>query len=79
MAELRQRWGVAVPAIVLTADPTEAARNAASAAGHARLPKPVKPAALRALMSRTIRIQSADVIEADGGNPVFGRSAPHQN
>ncbi len=66
MAELRRRWGVAVPAIVLTADPTEAARNAASAAGHARLPKPVKPAALRALMSRTIRIQSPDAAEADG-------------
>lgn len=60
MAELRQRWGHAVPAIVLTADPTEAARNAATAAGHARLPKPVKPAALRALMGRTIRILNAD-------------------
>ncbi|WP_022978034.1 PAS domain-containing hybrid sensor histidine kinase/response regulator [Nevskia ramosa] len=66
MAELRQRWGVAVPAIVLTADPTVAARNAASAAGLARLPKPVKPAALRALMSRMIRIQSPDIVEADG-------------
>jgi Na+/proline symporter/signal transduction histidine kinase/FixJ family two-component response regulator len=69
MAGLRQHWGVAVPAIVLTADPTEAARNAASAAGHARLPKPVKPAALRALMSRTIRIQHADAgdaADADG-------------
>ena len=65
MAELRSRWAVAVPAIVLTADPTEAARNAASAAGHARLPKPVKPAALRALMSRTIRIQSPDAADAD--------------
>ena len=66
MAGLRQRWGVAVPAIVLTADPTEAARNAASAAGHARLPKPVKPAALRALMSRTIRSQNPDAAEGDG-------------
>lgn len=65
MAVLRQHWGVAVPAIVLTADPTEAARDAASAAGHARLPKPVKPAALRALMSRTIRIQHADAADAD--------------
>ena len=65
MAELRRRWGIAVPAIVLTADPTEAARNAASAAGHARLPKPVKPAALRALMSRTIRIQSPDAGEGE--------------
>lgn len=76
MAALRQRWGVAVPAIVLTADPTEAARTAAAAAGYARLPKPVKPAALRALMSRTIRIRDADSVDADAADGDLQSSSP---
>lgn len=47
---LATQWDRAVPGIVLTADHTPQARSAAQAAGYALLAKPVKPAALRALM-----------------------------
>ena len=49
-AELRKLWQCEVPCVVVTADSTRAARDAAAAAGYALLQKPVKPAALRALM-----------------------------
>lgn len=54
ITRLQRLWGVAVPGIVLTADHTQAARLAAAENGFALLPKPVKPAALRALMSRQV-------------------------
>ena len=54
MTDLQVLWGVAVPGIVLTADHTQVARAAAAQHGYALLPKPVKPAALRALMSRQL-------------------------
>jgi CheY-like chemotaxis protein len=47
--------GHAVPGIVLTADHGDAARAAATAAGYPLLTKPVRPAALRALLSRLIQ------------------------
>jgi Na+/proline symporter/signal transduction histidine kinase/CheY-like chemotaxis protein len=43
-----------IPAIVSTADGANEVRQAVSAAGHAFLQKPIKPAALRALISQTI-------------------------
>ncbi|MBO23474.1 MAG: hybrid sensor histidine kinase/response regulator [Rhodospirillaceae bacterium] len=43
-----------IPTIVITADPSEGLREDASRRGHAVLGKPVKPAALRALMSRML-------------------------
>ncbi|TXH02559.1 MAG: hybrid sensor histidine kinase/response regulator [Nevskiaceae bacterium] len=52
--ELQSRWPRTVPGIVITADHTQAAREAATAQGYALLPKPLKPAALRALMSRLL-------------------------
>ncbi|WP_341917604.1 NahK/ErcS family hybrid sensor histidine kinase/response regulator [Hydrocarboniphaga effusa] len=51
---LRQAWRRSVPGIVLTADHTQQARKDAQEHGFALLPKPVKPAALRALMSRLV-------------------------
>ncbi|GAC1627779.1 MAG: PAS domain-containing hybrid sensor histidine kinase/response regulator [Nevskia sp.] len=54
MSRLQALWRAAVPGIVLTADHTQAARAAAAQQGYALLPKPVKPAALRALMSRQL-------------------------
>ena len=54
---LRQHWQRAVPGIVLTADHTPAARQAAQENGLSLLPKPVKPAALRALMTRLLSQQ----------------------
>lgn len=54
LAQLRQAWAQSVPAIVITADHTAEARAAAAAADAALLPKPVKPAALRALISRVL-------------------------
>ena len=54
MTQLQRLWGTAVPGIVLTADHTQSARAAAAQHGYPLLPKPVKPAALRALMSRQL-------------------------
>ncbi|HUS24237.1 MAG TPA: NahK/ErcS family hybrid sensor histidine kinase/response regulator, partial [Candidatus Binatia bacterium] len=45
---LRRHWGVDVPGVVITADHTPAAREAATAHGYGFLQKPIKPAALRA-------------------------------
>lgn len=58
ITRLQLIWGVAVPGIVLTADHTQAARLAAAENGLALLPKPIKPAALRALMSRQVGTRS---------------------
>jgi len=52
---LRARFGD-VPGIVLTADHGEAARGLITGQGHPVLYKPVKPAALRALLSRAIQL-----------------------
>jgi Na+/proline symporter/signal transduction histidine kinase len=52
--ELRQLWHAELPVLVLTADHTQQAREAAAARGFTLLPKPVKPAALRALMGRLL-------------------------
>ncbi len=43
-----------IPAIVVTADGAQEVRRAVMFAGHAFLQKPVKPAALRALISQTV-------------------------
>ena len=51
IAALRARIDPALPAALLTADRTPAVRNAAEAAGVALLHKPLKPAALRAILA----------------------------
>jgi Na+/proline symporter/signal transduction histidine kinase len=43
-----------IPAIIITADGAQEVRQAVSAAGYAFLQKPIKPAALRALISQMI-------------------------
>ncbi|PLX45046.1 MAG: hybrid sensor histidine kinase/response regulator [Hyphomicrobiales bacterium] len=53
IARIRQRMGAAVPAILITADRSTDLRRNAEAQGISVLNKPVKPAALRALMSRS--------------------------
>ena len=50
--ELQSLWGQEVPSIIITADHTQDAKRAAGAQGYQVLPKPIKPAALRALMNR---------------------------
>lgn len=57
---LQALWGVSVPGIVLTADHTQAARAEAVQHGYALLPKPVKPAALRALIGHLLNIHAAN-------------------
>jgi CheY-like chemotaxis protein len=49
--EIQALWGTKVPSIVITADHTQEAQNAATALGCQILRKPVKPAALRAVMN----------------------------
>ncbi|MBT7361401.1 MAG: response regulator, partial [Rhodospirillaceae bacterium] len=43
-----------IPAIIVTADPSEELREEAGRRGHVVLAKPVKPASLRALMTRML-------------------------
>lgn len=47
-------WGTRVPCVVITADHTQDAQRAAEKLGYAVLRKPVKPAALRALMGSVL-------------------------
>ena len=54
IARFRAHWGGDLPCAVITADPTRTARDAAAELGHAFLQKPVKPAALRALVQRLL-------------------------
>ncbi|MES0875189.1 hybrid sensor histidine kinase/response regulator [Sinimarinibacterium thermocellulolyticum] len=51
---LQARWARAVPGVVITADHTPQARQAALDRGYAFLPKPVAVAKLRALLSRLL-------------------------
>lgn len=52
--DLQSLWRREVPGIVITADHTQDAKAAAARCNFALLPKPVKPAALRALMNRML-------------------------
>jgi CheY-like chemotaxis protein len=49
---LRRRFGTEIPAILLTADRSPSLRDEASALGVPVLNKPLKPAALRALLAQ---------------------------
>jgi Na+/proline symporter/signal transduction histidine kinase len=59
---LRARFGTGLPAILITADRSPSVRSAARRSGVQVLNKPVKPAALRALLaqSRTQRVVAAE-------------------
>jgi CheY-like chemotaxis protein len=52
IAELRRRYGAALPAVLVTADMSAELRETARAHGVRVLNKPVKPAALRALLAQ---------------------------
>ena len=52
--ELQSLWAGDIPGIIITADHTQAAKRAAELHGYQVLPKPLKPAALRALMNRML-------------------------
>jgi len=56
---LQQRCGVTLPAILITADRSAAVRAAARDQGVYVLNKPIKPAVLRALLTRIIAAQEA--------------------
>ena len=62
IVELRRRFGAELPAILITADRSEGVREAARAGGIPIVNKPVKPAALRALLAqwRVQRIAAAE-------------------
>jgi CheY-like chemotaxis protein len=55
--ELRAQAETDIPAIIVTADHTQSVRDKIRDSGHALLHKPIKPAALRALMSRILSRQ----------------------
>jgi len=56
---LRERLGFMVPAILATADRTVEVRDACAAAEVSLLNKPLKPAPLRALLSRCLALRAA--------------------
>ena len=60
---VRARWGD-VPAVVITADYGEQARERVRNAGFAIMRKPVKPAALRAIMSQLLLARRQNAIDA---------------
>jgi signal transduction histidine kinase/ActR/RegA family two-component response regulator len=62
IADLRRRYGADMPAILVTADRTAAVREAANAQDIQLLNKPIKPAALRALLAqwRMQRVAAAE-------------------
>ncbi len=64
IAEICGELGRIIPAVVISADQTETLREEAMRRGHAILAKPVKPAALRALMTRLLA-QRAALVERD--------------
>lgn len=68
LAALRTRWTREVPIVIVTADRSEAVRDAARAAGCALLHKPVKPAALRRCVNNALRSTSASGEVATGGS-----------
>jgi signal transduction histidine kinase/CheY-like chemotaxis protein len=67
MESLADLWPMPIPGIVLTADHTREALAAAEAHGYELLQKPVKPAALRALMGRVLTLNRARRPERHAG------------
>lgn len=60
MNRLRARFADPIGGILITADQTEPVRNEARASGYRVLHKPLKPAALRALLSRLVSVRERD-------------------
>ena len=54
VAALRGETGIDMPVVVLTADHSDTVTDEVREAGHPLLHKPVKPAALRALLNRLL-------------------------
>ncbi len=57
MNRLRARFGSALPGVLITADQTDVVRNEARANAYRILHKPLKPAALRALLNRIASVR----------------------
>ena len=49
---LYQKWGKEVPSLVITADRTDEVKTEINAFGAHLLTKPIKPAALRAMINK---------------------------
>lgn len=58
-ARLRERWGALPPVVLVSGDAYSDLRTRCRELGWGFLPKPLRPAALRALMSRTIEATAA--------------------
>ena len=54
ISAVRDETGTELPAVILTADHTREVAERIESAGHSLLHKPIKPAALRALINRTL-------------------------
>jgi PAS domain S-box-containing protein len=69
---LNAHLGMRPPAILITADYSQAVRDAAQASGYPLLNKPLRPAALRALMAHLLtetRGRRGGLAERHGGDP----------
>ncbi|WP_309083443.1 PAS domain-containing hybrid sensor histidine kinase/response regulator [Chelativorans sp.] len=60
IGRLRRAWGAEIPAVLITADRTSEVRAAAESVGVTVLNKPLKPAALRALLMRYRQVLAAE-------------------
>lgn len=58
MDALRQSFGSGIPGVIITADYTDAIRTTSLSRGYQFLQKPVKPAALRAVLSQILIMRS---------------------
>ena len=65
IAEICGDIGRLIPAVVISADQTEALQDEAMRRGHAILAKPIKPAALRALMTRLLAQRAALLMDRE--------------
>ncbi len=66
--ELASRFGGQIPGVVITADHTEAVRQAIESRGCEVLYKPVRPASLRALLGRLVRSTQRQITPAAAAN-----------
>ncbi|MGB0732908.1 MAG: NahK/ErcS family hybrid sensor histidine kinase/response regulator, partial [Pontibacterium sp.] len=60
LAELNNMFGITLPAIVITADRTDAVKQEIANSGAQLLNKPIKPAALRAMINKTVASARAE-------------------
>ncbi|NVK43056.1 MAG: PAS-domain containing protein [Oceanospirillaceae bacterium] len=68
LQELTPRWAREIPAVIITADRTDGVRDEIADAGAQLLTKPVKPAALRAMINKLTASSGSGTIAANASS-----------